>query len=357
MSKPKLFRAKWRGKLESFLEDNSRIMPNKKDTVLIDGEQVSKRHLLCSKRQTYEKFIKQYPSFNKKFITFIGMIPKNYKRLDLTCRRVCVCMKYYNLEQIWKVESLNKLATSLSVPDLKVSVRKLSQMTLCPYETTPARSCIDISCASCSSSKVGDWYEPLQTKAENTKVKYHQWETIKETYTDKKGEVKTSNRWAQVQHTSEVKDMVEDITASMINHTTHEFRADFQHRMQSELIKNLPMDQCLVVVDFSENITLFPQDEIESAHWTQKQATLHPVYIVRHDKTSTEDEPVMIKESLIILSDHLTRDSKAVFVFTEQLLIHLKNNPGSCPITLVHRFSDNCATQYNLKTPSGIYPA
>lgn len=67
-------------------------------------------------------------------------------------------------------------------------------MTLCQYETIPARSCIDRSCVSCGTSKVEDWYEPLQTKAKNTKVKYHQTETIEKTHTDKKGEVKTSDR-------------------------------------------------------------------------------------------------------------------------------------------------------------------
>ena len=95
-------------------------------------------------------------------------------------------------------------------------------------------------------------------------------------------------------------------------------------------------------MDFSENLSLEAQDEIESAHWTTKQVTLHPMYIVWHDKTSTEDVPVLKKESLIIISDSLTHNADTVFVFTKQLIQHLKNNPGQREINLIHRFSDNC---------------
>ena len=52
------------------------------------------------------------------------------------------------------------------------------------------------------------------------------------------------------------------------------------------------------------------------------------------------------KESLIILSDSLAHNANTVFVFTKQLIQHLKNNPGPREINLIHRFSDNCAQQY-----------
>jgi hypothetical protein len=59
----------------------------------------------------------------------------------------------------------------------------------------------------------------------------------------------------------------------------------------------------------SENMTLQPQDEIESAHWTQKQVTLFPIHIVCHAADSTKDKPLIVKESLIILSDGLTHNA------------------------------------------------
>ena len=49
------------------------------------------------------------------------------------------------------------------------------------------------------------------------------------------------------------------------------------------------MDHATVRVDFSENVALQYQDEIESAHWTQKQVTVHPVYLVLHAPDSTHE--------------------------------------------------------------------
>ena len=49
-----------------------------------------------------------------------------------------------------------------------------------------------------------------------------------------------------------------------------------------------------------------------------------------------------------MLSDNLTHDSKAVFSFTRELLVHI-NNPGPCPISILLRWSDNCGVQYKCK--------
>ena len=72
------------------------------------------------------------------------MIPRNYKKNDITCRRVCVCTKCYNVEK--KVEALNKMADLKSFEDLKATPRQLSNISLCPYEEQPARACIDRVC-------------------------------------------------------------------------------------------------------------------------------------------------------------------------------------------------------------------
>ena len=63
--------------------------------------------------------------------------------------------------------------------------------------------------------------------------------------------------------------VVQKICQEMEDLTSHIFRTDFQYSVKSNLEENLPAGHCLVVMDFSENITLQAQDEIESAHWTQ----------------------------------------------------------------------------------------
>lgn len=214
----------------------------------------------------------------------------------------------------------------------------------------PARKCIDRECEKCGVLAVKDLFKPLIEHCTNNVVKYNQWEQISETYRNKKGNKIESKRWVQSQKDETVEQVVDSVGAKIDSFAGHLFRADYQHRVETEMIHNLPMDQCLAVMDFSENISLQPQDEIESSHWTHKQVTLHPIFLVRHAPESTLDEPKIVKESLIIISDHLTHDADAVFSFTKQLLLHIQNNPGPEPVRTIQRFSDNCAAQYKCKT-------
>lgn len=125
-------------------------------------------------------------------------------------------------------------------------------------------------------------------------VKYIQWENTKETYILKDGIKKKTARWIQNEKRNTVVNLVSDVANTLTNHSSHMFQANFQYKMESMMADDLPMDQCLVVMDFSENITLQSQDEIESAHWTQKQVTLHPIFIVRHAHDSTVEKPVIL---------------------------------------------------------------
>jgi hypothetical protein len=160
ISKPTAVREKWKPKIESFLEANSRLMPKKKDTVLINGEQVAKRHLLRTKYEAFRKFVSEHLGYPRKFITFSKMIPKHFKLLNLSCRQVCVCTKGYNLEK--KVTVLNQLAISLEA-NIKVAVRQLSDLSVCSYNGFPERKCIDRNCNNCSIESIVNWFEPLVT--------------------------------------------------------------------------------------------------------------------------------------------------------------------------------------------------
>ena len=68
----------------------------------------------------------------------------------------------------------------------------------------------------------------------------------------------------------------------------------------------MTQDQCLAVMDFSENISLTPQDEIESAHWNMTQVTLHSIHVVKH---GAHEVPVLKNEAYITISDDTKHDS------------------------------------------------
>lgn len=208
-SRPELYKESWEKEIEKFLENNSRVMPNKKDTILVDGVHVAKRHLLISKVQLFRKFKKENPTFLRRYTTFLTMIPKYYKRLDLTCRRVCVCTRDYNMDQV--IQAINKKTTEKSLPS--VTVKTLSYKILCRYEEFPKRECIDRKCNDCSVEAIKTHYEPLvQAVDPRQKLKYHQWKQVPESYTTKDGTKKSAHRWIQAHTTQTIQEVVGHLT-------------------------------------------------------------------------------------------------------------------------------------------------
>jgi len=57
----------------------------------------------------------------------------------------------------------------------------------------------------------------------------------------------------------------------------HVNRVHTQHAANDRLKKNLPVGECTVQMDFSENYTCQNMDEIQSVNWTNASITLHPV--------------------------------------------------------------------------------
>lgn len=150
-------------------------MPNKNDTILINGKPTAKRHLLLSKQKMFHLFKKTNKEFKKSFTRVLRLISRNYRKLDLTCRRVCVYTKHYNIEQ--KVKALDKLAQKKDMLYLLADVRKISDSTVCPFNDLPERKCVDRDCDSCGTDSVKRMYCPLlvDTNADekDTQVKYH----------------------------------------------------------------------------------------------------------------------------------------------------------------------------------------
>jgi predicted site-specific integrase-resolvase len=261
---------------------------------------------------------------------------------------MCICTKDYNKKQ--KVEALNRKVKQIAVEEVATkSTKELSDISVCRYSEFPARECTDRTCTLCGTHRIQEYLQPIITNSNKDEViKYHQWETRCENYTNREVTSKKVTRWIQVEKKQSTEDIIKDISESMESFTAHMFRANYQHKVQANLTANLEINHCLVVMDYSENMTLQPQDEIESAHWTQKQVTLFPIHIVCHAADSTKDKPLIVKESLIILSDGLAHNAGAVYVFTDQLLFHLENSHG-LPVKVLRRFSDNCAAQFKCK--------
>ena len=70
----------------------------------------------------------------------------------------------------------------------------------------------------------------------------------------------------------------------------------------------LPLRTILSVVDFAENYTLQPQNEIQSQYYHTKQVSIMVHITYRHGPDSTKEKRVIVKESHFYISDDRTHE-------------------------------------------------
>ena len=83
--------------------------------------------------------------------------------------------------------------------------------------------------------------------------------------------------------------------------------------------------------DFAQNAVIKNQNETQSEYFNPKQVTLYNVVILRHaeqeidGQQSTEENRIIIKEYIHVLSDDMQHDQEAVRVFHTDIWRHLKS--------------------------------
>lgn len=123
-----------------------------------------------------------------------------------------------------RVNALNKKIKFVEHDEvLPKSSQELSDISLCKYSEYPARECIDRKCNLCDTQNIKDYCMPLFTaftdSNTNDLLKFHQWDTRKETYTNRDGHSKKTTRWMQVEKKATTQDVITDIAEAMESYT------------------------------------------------------------------------------------------------------------------------------------------
>ena len=142
--------------------------------------------------------------------------------------------------------------------------------------------------------------------------------------------------------------MLEELIAELENFSAHLFVAKWQQVQFTRLIKSPPERSVILVMDFSENYTCLAQNEVQSAHWSQNQLTLHPL-VAFYRCNNCKDNPT-VREAIHIISNDLCHDSHAVHVFTKVATKHLMER-RSLEVVREIQWTDGCSSQYKSKTP------
>ena len=96
-------------------------------------------------------------------------------------------------------------------------------------------------------------------------------------------------------------------------------------------------DMCLLQMDFAENFTCLWQNEIQSAHWRQRQVSIYTVMVYHHEHTW----------SCVIVSDYREHEKCAVSAFTSQVLDVIKTEFPT--VKVIDIWSDGPSSQYKNK--------
>ena len=227
---------------------------------------------------------------------------------------VCVCPHHQNVKLM------------LDGPKLNIDYKDLLDIIVCDKENY---SCMMNECTDCPGKQA--LLDTIDVSEECSilpdTIVYKQWVT--------------ADRAEMITVLKTKDEYFETLAAKLEQLKTHHFVSKSQAQFLKQKKSELTEEECLVLADFAENFSFVMQDEIQSFHWVNKQATVHPfvLYFKENDKLK--------HKSLCILSDHLKHDTAVFYCFQQILTDHIKEVIPK--IKKLMYFTDGAASQYKNK--------
>jgi len=122
----------------------------------------------------------------------------------------------------------------------------------------------------------------------------------------------------------------------------HNFIAKSQSKFLSDCKAFCESGVFIVLCDFAENYSFVVQDAVQSFHWCNDQATIHP-FVVYH-----KENDKLLVDSFVVISESLHHDATAVHLYIKKLIHDLQNKYSD--IQKIMYFTDGAASQYKNKS-------
>jgi hypothetical protein len=262
-----------------FLEKdcNSRMTAGVNETITRNKIKKQKRFLTKSLEDLHKEFLStstykvSYTGFTK-LRPFWIMFPRFDKR------DTCACKTHENMDLLIKKLSYEKVLPEASSKAL------LNQIT-CDREK---ESCMLRKCTECK-----DKQPQLLPSDMEKQVKFSQWETITETYLEKKTDAngKETHVTRKVKRTVKTEkfgtkhEVMTILKQQLPNYMRHVYYMNHQYKVLSEMRSSLSQDQICCWVDWGENYVTKMAKEIQSVHFgaSRQQLSLHSSVGYSHD--------------------------------------------------------------------------
>ena len=315
-------------KVKEFYEsdENSRVMPNKKDTVSvrIDGIKtvVPKRLILGDVKYFHKEFKVEYPSFPIGLSKFAELRPKWCVLAGSSgTHSVCVCTIHQNFKAMIDAADLPKLTKNKEIKfnDYKYCI---VMVVTC---RNPKEACYLRECKKCSGfEKFSDYVSTVLEDTGISQVIFSTW--------------KATDRCTLIKQCLSVDDFVEELTEHLKLLIPHNFISKEQTKYIKTRKENVKENEVLVQCDFSENYAYVAQNAVQAFHYNNDQCSIHSVIFYYR----CGDE---LKHSgSILLSDSTTHDTAFVYIMQQTIIPLIKT---ICPkVTKIIYSSDGAKQHY-----------
>ncbi|GFR68013.1 hypothetical protein ElyMa_005597800 [Elysia marginata] len=225
-----------------------------------------------------------------------------------------------------KPENKNDITTSHKITHVEELVNK----SLCAKVT---RDCIERDCLRCGAEKL---ISEIKAEVGDQLCEVREWKRWKKSDKSPKDLVVKSGT-------------VDDLLNLLLNDlkllAKHVKFAQWQRDRYAQFRDCLPVGHGMCTVDFAENYLCKFQHEVQSAHWSYCQVTLHPcVFFYR---CPVPDCNKTVNDYLVFIGDDLKHDSSFCKVIYYKCLAFAESKGIVC----LQIFSDRCGSQYKSRLP------
>lgn len=283
----------------------SRVAPGKADFVTVwnvgsPKTRHQKRHMIMTIGETYAFFREEHPGHEIGKSKFAELRPKHVLLSSQMPHNVCGCIHHSNM--ILLLQALHR-----KCPEIPLYSREgFLPSCVC---NTESEDCMASSCEVCSEGAV--FRTNIVSKVRDRLGDALHWECWEE---DDHGYL------TKVTHQGTVADGLQRLSDRLPKFLWHVFVKNKQaaaYQEDKSLAQAEHSDVCLLQQDFAENYTAVSQDEIQSAHWRQRQISIYTM-MHWHRQTTT---------STIAVSDVRDHEKKAVACYTSKILEKIAESP------------------------------
>lgn len=292
------------------------------------GSSAPKKVLTKKVEDLYNDFKKAHSDVKISLSTFKRRRPNNILLTSSHKFVQCLCERCTNV-------MLLMAPINSELPGLHkiTNIDELVKKTLC-HE--PRRECFERKCLheNCSSKNFIDKLKDLLSEKLNRMKRWSRWERTEKSSKD------------LVQMESCLSDILQRLESSLQEIAMHLKVAHWQRSRYQILRDNLPPGHAMCTLDFAENYLCKFQNEVQSAHWSYRQISIHPcVFFYRCPNVDNSNCLKTITDYKIFMSDDLNHDS----FFAKHVIEECIKYAISLKVSVIHFYSDGCSSQYKSK--------